>query len=559
MKTIALILLSSCLSLWGQTSATDTNLDVDTALRDEILRRAVRQFGTNDGPPAPAAAATNALTNMPAPVVAITPPAAPGNPPMTVIPPPTTRLTPPDRSRRSNRCRFKSDRRRVIPAVVNPPARIAPPAATAAVPPAVGGPPAFGPARAPGARPRFPGAAPAPAAAEPVQAAEMTDQTLDFPSVDLNTFLSVYAGIVQRTVLHGPLPAVTISLRTQKPLTRTELIQAMDSVLAMNNITMVNQGSNFVEAVPAPESAMAGAKFSTTKAEDIPESFQYMNQIVQLKYIKPSEVQPLLVPFAKIPGNIYPFDSSPVLVIRDYAANVKRMMELIKQLDVVTPISYEQEIIPIKYAKVADIASALSSLGAGAGASIGTSRSTGAAGSRGGLSGAGGYGAGTTLGGGLGSPGGVSPLGGGAFGARATPPPTLASRLAGIATQANGGRPGDIEIFTGATKIVADERSHSLLVLAGHQDMEMIKSIVKKLDVVLQQVLIEAIIMEVNLDDELNMGVSYLQTSQSTGELSQRHRRREQRHFSEQRQLSQLRHQFRRAAGRLELSGAFRQ
>jgi len=51
--------------------------------------------------------------------------------------------------------------------------------------------------------------------------------------------------------------------------------------------------------------------------------------------------------------------------------------------------------------------------------------------------------------------------------------------------------------------------------IASKQDMKMIKDVIKKLDVVLAQVLIEAIIMEVSLDDTRNVGVSYLQTKPS--------------------------------------------
>ncbi len=70
---------------------------------------------------------------------------------------------------------------------------------------------------------------------------------------------------------------------------------------------------------------------------------------------------------------------------------------------------------------------------------------------------------------------------------------------------------GDLEIL-GQTRIIADERTNSLLIFAGKQDMAMIKDIIGKLDVVLAQVLIEALVIEVSLDDKFEYGVSYLQT-----------------------------------------------
>ena len=73
-----------------------------------------------------------------------------------------------------------------------------------------------------------------------------------------------------------------------------------------------------------------------------------------------------------------------------------------------------------------------------------------------------------------------------------------------------GGQQDQIQIF-GQTKIIADQRSNSLLIFATRQDMERIKNIVAKLDVLLSQVLIESVIMEVSLDKDWNFGVSAIQ------------------------------------------------
>ena len=75
---------------------------------------------------------------------------------------------------------------------------------------------------------------------------------------------------------------------------------------------------------------------------------------------------------------------------------------------------------------------------------------------------------------------------------------------------------GDFQVI-GNAKIIADDRTNSLLIFANELDMEMIKQIISKLDVVLAQVLIEAIIMEVSLDDSKDVGISYLMRPQKSG------------------------------------------
>jgi general secretion pathway protein D len=68
---------------------------------------------------------------------------------------------------------------------------------------------------------------------------------------------------------------------------------------------------------------------------------------------------------------------------------------------------------------------------------------------------------------------------------------------------------GEIQVL-GQTKIIADERTNALLIYASREDMKVIEDIVAKLDVVLAQVLIDAVIIEVTLKSAMDLGVSYL-------------------------------------------------
>jgi general secretion pathway protein D len=69
----------------------------------------------------------------------------------------------------------------------------------------------------------------------------------------------------------------------------------------------------------------------------------------------------------------------------------------------------------------------------------------------------------------------------------------------------------------GDARIVPDERSNSLLIFANKQDMKMITNIVAKVDQLLAQVIIEAIILEINLGDSRTIGVSAAQRPKQQG------------------------------------------
>lgn len=406
------------------------------------------------------------------------------------------------------------------------------------------------PGRLPGARSPFSRGsqpsvpAPTPPSGGPVTASTAPEQLLPAKSIDfrgapLETVLQVYADYVNRTLLRAStLPQATITLTTQSPMTKKELIEALDAVLALNGIAMVPVGDKFIKVAPSAQANQLGAEFNEKSADELPNLGSYVTHIVQLKYAKPSELVQVLQPFAsQIPNPITPIDSSGILVLRDYTENVKRMLEMIQRVDTIAQPDVISEVIPIKYALARDIADALNSLSGGGGGttsfgssggggtgSMGTTRATGATGiGRPGMTGTSGttynrqgFGGNTTTGGGGGGGIGTGSIGGGA--AIGSSGGSFSDRVRNLINRAatSTGGAGEFQIL-GQTKIIADERTNSLLIFASRQDMEMIKDVVAKLDVVLAQVLIEAIIMEVSLDNAKDFGVSAAQNQKRFG------------------------------------------
>jgi type II secretory pathway component GspD/PulD (secretin) len=58
-----------------------------------------------------------------------------------------------------------------------------------------------------------------------------------------------------------------------------------------------------------------------------------MSRTVQLKKVKAVEVIAVLMPLAKTANALLPIQSQNLLVIRDYSANVKRMLRLLQDLE----------------------------------------------------------------------------------------------------------------------------------------------------------------------------------------------------------------------------------
>ena len=351
----------------------------------------------------------------------------------------------------------------------------------------------------------------------PGSVAEVANISYNFPAIPVTQVLDIYADLVGRTLLlasTGPASVsatATVSLKTESPLTRAEAIVALETVLGMNGITIVPIGDKFDKVVTEAAAPSAGGSISSVT--NLPEAGKMVTQIIQVKYASLQDLADVLKPFSHMQNSIVALPSTQTLILRDYAENVGRMMEMVHKIDVLTPLIVKPEVIPIKYALASDIASALSALGASGGTSVGKSssganfKSSGASGNgfaNGSGAGGGGY--------------------GGAQGG-SVPGQPMQSQSSGIGSSgtanrssfqnnlqkivSNAANAGQFQLF-GQTKIIADERTNSLLVFANDDDMKMIKEIIDKLDVVLAQVLIDAIVMEVNLTDTDNTGISYL-------------------------------------------------
>lgn len=502
----------------------------------QILRQATANGDTEQPEPQPAAETQPADAAPTAGTPASEPsPAQPTKQPPATITLPQTNSTP---------ATSQPATRRTIPALPAPPAVAPRPRSTPPIaPPAPSSNPA---ANANTLSSTPPAATPAP----------VIGYSYKMENEPLTHAFAEYARLTGRTVLHPSNITGSITLYTEGQLEKEEAIQAIQGALALNGITLIPQGDKFVKAVPVANSLQEGGELLGSDTIDtIPNSEEYVTQVVQLKVAIPSEVAQMLQTFAKTPQGIIPIDSSMILVLRDYASNVRSMLQLIERVDVQPESEYALEVIPIKFGRVTDIYGTMSALISGT-APVGSNAGMGGMGNFGGSRTVGGFGGGSRLGaagnyrgvGGLGTSsrsgiGGYgSSYGYGSYGgyggayfpqqaatarpvntptATTTPGTSTSSsfrqRLNSILNRSGGGGDDEMTEVLGDARIVPDERSNSLIVYANNQDMVMITNIVSKVDVLLAQVLIEGIVVAVAIGDSQELGVSYYQTPKRFG------------------------------------------
>ena len=99
-----------------------------------------------------------------------------------------------------------------------------------------------------------------------------------------------------------------------------------------------------VKVVPAAQAHLEALAPMEVKREKLPDAMGYVAVKVKIQHVLPSQLVDILNTFAAMPNAVIALDDS--LMLRDYAMNIKRMMEVIEDIDV-KPTTFDEK-IPLK-------------------------------------------------------------------------------------------------------------------------------------------------------------------------------------------------------------------
>ena len=163
---------------------------------------------------------------------------------------------------------------------------------------------------------------------------------------DLNTVLTLYGQASGRTVIRADgLPEATFTLHNQTPLNRVETLRLLDTLLAQNGVTMVLAGDSHVKAVPSAKAVNETAPVIQLSPDELPESSSYMSMTVPWQKTglpvegTHDQVLTLLRLQGRFPKSVTIDTNKNEIVLRDYSANVRRMLALIEQFNPSTAIA----------------------------------------------------------------------------------------------------------------------------------------------------------------------------------------------------------------------------
>jgi general secretion pathway protein D len=305
--------------------------------------------------------------------------------------------------------------------------------------------------------------------------------SLNFDDADVFSVIqTVFGDILRVNYIVDPRVKGRVTFRSVAPVSRDQVLPVMEVILRINGIGVVEE-SGLYRVVPISEVSREPSPVSIGRdAAKIPATGKSLIQVIPIIYLQSTEVVKLVTPFVSANAVVLDVPKSNQIIIVDTDASIKRILGLIETFDNETQKKKRAQVFvyPVQNGKAKDIASLLQQIFLGAKVSTGTITR-----------------ASTTTTTTTAAPGQTS-----------TPQPTMAPSLPPAAT--GGSASGDM-LVSDITKIFADEIINSVIVLATPEDYETIKETIAKIDIIPRQVVIEGVIAQVNLTDNLSLGLAY--------------------------------------------------
>ncbi|NLN39024.1 MAG: type II secretion system secretin GspD [Smithella sp.] len=195
-----------------------------------------------------------------------------------------------------------------------------------------------------------------PPAREPVEEKYVT---LDFDNVNIEVFVKFISELTGKNFIIDEKVKGKVTIFSPKKIPLRDVYKVFLSVLEINGYATVPVG-NMVKIVPSMQAREKSVE--TRFAREARDSDDRMvTQIIALERANPDEVKRVLDPIVSKTSSVLSYAPAGMLIITDYLSNVRRLLGIVKALDVEgagDQITY----LPLQNASASEVAKSLSTI-----------------------------------------------------------------------------------------------------------------------------------------------------------------------------------------------------
>jgi general secretion pathway protein D len=179
--------------------------------------------------------------------------------------------------------------------------------------------------------------------------------TLNFVNADIEAVVRAIGQYTGRTFVIDPRVKGTMTLVTERPVTRRQAYEELLSALRLQGYTLVESADagGVARVLLEADAKLQGGRVTPPSAA-MPRGDQVVTQVFRLQYESASNLVPVLRPLIAPNNTIAAYAANNTLVITDYADNLRRLAHIIEEID--SPATSAVVVLPVKYGLAADIA-----------------------------------------------------------------------------------------------------------------------------------------------------------------------------------------------------------
>jgi general secretion pathway protein D len=183
------------------------------------------------------------------------------------------------------------------------------------------------------------------------------DFTVNLKDTDIQELIKFVSEATSTTIVVDPAVKGKVKVVSSKPVSREELYDLFLSILDVHGYTAVRSGG-IVRVIPSKDARSAPVGVSgerTLKNND-----EYVTQVISLDNISAAKLIPVLRPLVPQQAHMAAYAPSNAIIISDVSSNINRIRDIIERMD--KSAVQKSDIIKLKYAVAEDIVRMLDKL-----------------------------------------------------------------------------------------------------------------------------------------------------------------------------------------------------
>lgn len=190
--------------------------------------------------------------------------------------------------------------------------------------------------------------------------AENEQYGANFNNADIRQFVEIVGQHLGKTILIDPSVQGTISVRSNDTFSQQEYYQFFLSILDLYGYSVITLDNGFLKVVRSANVKTSPGMIADSSRPGVGD--ELVTRIVPLENVPARDLAPLLRQMmdAGSVGNVVHYEPSNVLILTGRASTINKLIEVIKRVDVIG--TEKQQIIHLEYASAEDLAEILNQL-----------------------------------------------------------------------------------------------------------------------------------------------------------------------------------------------------